>query len=900
MRPVKVTPIAGGESGIHQPNVAPSVFGQKPPQARRPRADRPPRQSAGDEHLREADVRPMNESYSRHRRSVRQERCAPTIPARSVSIVYRDETRSIRVCDTDTLNTVVTRAFDHMHGQRPPYALTTVSVGTDRLNMEGYIGLGEVGRWDTPLLAAMNITDTFLELHHQASSTNPNYTSGVSGARDEFTDDTGRELLRLERSLNPYSILNVPLDAGCTEILTAYQRLMLTTRDPGVANEHLAPHYQSAYDIIGDPALRVMYDALSLTGQTDCSQIFTSSESKLLVRSSQCSETSHQLKSIWRAKQCHALKVLVTDMGSHAGTLAVVLAELRRKGADSLFAFIRAGSSRNGVRTAVTIGFENTDLMCTAIEKIGSMPRPQRARNSANGTDWKCPGCQVSNWASRNSCFKCNLSNPSPSSSAPGRGHTAESTTTSAYVQFRFGLQRQESDIIIVLGEQPASVTHQTTLFRDDSGMDNTSQQMAVSTSQGYGTTYAPEHESGDRRYWGQSNLIRREAYPGQLEDVRQATVLRETTKVSNTDRAVTVANAQTEGLVSVLIAHTTADFGGGGDSEYMMVHLNRHYQYVLEDDAPLVPSAPLHQPTEDPQFDHYLWRGEDFVLVERLLYLSDCAGATVKANSPDKFLIRWRNRAEAQADMQLNVIDVLSGLSSDYYAVVLVGLGYASVPAFLSYSDSGVCHLVHALPYPTCDGERNLHDLYLPLESLCFRRHIRMLRTTDQISVDHREMLPLPTDWNDYQMKAGTAGSCTVIPVKRSDHGASHGKGKGGSCGKGHQGKGAGKGSTSFSSALPSTSRDRGPTKPSRSYETPAESAAAVPTAPSGATASRTTVPNGKQPARKDTASHGVPRDPGTPSGVSTSLRATIKRTCLDDGSAPRGKQPCPRVPHT
>ena len=182
-------------------------------------------------------------------------------------------------------------------------------MGVDRFHMVAYIGLGEESKWDTPLLAALDPLDVHLELHHQASA-GASSAAGATGARGEFLDETARENQRLESSLNPYQVLDVQVDATPTDILTAYQRLMRTTLDPSVANELLRPHYQSAFEILGDLKLRQLYDALSATGQTDCAQIFTSSESKLLVRSFTCGDTFAQLRLLWKAKQCQSLKVL--------------------------------------------------------------------------------------------------------------------------------------------------------------------------------------------------------------------------------------------------------------------------------------------------------------------------------------------------------------------------------------------------------------------------------------------------------------------------------------------------------------------------------------------------------------------------------------------------------------
>ena len=118
--------------------------------------------------------------------------------------------------------------------------------------------------------------------------------------------------------------------------------------------------------------------------------------------------------------------------------------------------------------------------------------------------------------------------------------------TTSVHMQFRFGPLSHESDLIIILGDQSASVPNQTTLFRDDFGMDNTSHQMAVSSSNGYGTLHVPDHELGTRRYWGPGSILRPESYPGKREALRTTTISVAKDCLLLTEQAVVVANAQT------------------------------------------------------------------------------------------------------------------------------------------------------------------------------------------------------------------------------------------------------------------------------------------------------------------------------------------------------------------
>ena len=222
-------------------------------------------------------------------RAERAERCTPDVVARSTCVSYKSASQSIRVGAKDTLIPVVKRAFDLMHERLPPIAQTVVTVGTGRLQMEGYIGLNESGRWDTPLLSALNPADICLELHHQVDVDMPP-ADGVADAHDAPLDETARELQRLEGCVNPYQTLAVPVTADSSAILSRHSNSTAhegVIENPCVANEQLGPYYQrqSAFEIIRDFGIRVLYDEYSRFGLTDSSTLFTSSESKLAVRS---------------------------------------------------------------------------------------------------------------------------------------------------------------------------------------------------------------------------------------------------------------------------------------------------------------------------------------------------------------------------------------------------------------------------------------------------------------------------------------------------------------------------------------------------------------------------------------------------------------------------------------
>ena len=120
-----------------------------------------------------------------------------------------------------------------------------------------------------------------------------------------------------------------------------------------------------------------------------------------------------------------------------------------------------------------------------------------------------------------------------------------------------------------------------------------------------------------------------------------------------------------------MLAGHATLEFYGSGSLEYLYVHLDRHYPYQFGDDAPLVPTTEILALRTNSSTEH-------FMRVRGLLYLQDGLAAAVKEHCPDRFLIRWRACAEGQADLRLDSmsIDLLSGDTSDYYAVVLVGIG--------------------------------------------------------------------------------------------------------------------------------------------------------------------------------------------------------------------------------
>jgi hypothetical protein len=176
-------------------------------------------------------------------------------------------------------------------------------------------------------------------------------------------DETDTEWHRLEGCTNPYQTLRVEVNASSSAILAAYHHRLGMLQNSGTANEHLMQYYQGAMGVIGDPGIRALYDSASQAGVPDCAKFFTDTESRLPVTAYHSPLMYRQLTSIWQKKQCHVFKVLVNDLGSPAGTLAVVLAELRRHGVTTSVAFIRAGNrgpDNKGNKVPVVIGFANT------------------------------------------------------------------------------------------------------------------------------------------------------------------------------------------------------------------------------------------------------------------------------------------------------------------------------------------------------------------------------------------------------------------------------------------------------------------------------------------------------------------------------------------------------------
>ena len=99
----------------------------------------------------------------------------------------------------------------------------------------------------------------------------------------------------------PNQVLNVRVEASPADILAAMQRSMAALRTSGAATEQLAIYYRGAYEIIGDAALRMLYDTASLLGSPDCSKLFTDIESRLTVKSFYSEGIYNQLTKVWEA-----------------------------------------------------------------------------------------------------------------------------------------------------------------------------------------------------------------------------------------------------------------------------------------------------------------------------------------------------------------------------------------------------------------------------------------------------------------------------------------------------------------------------------------------------------------------------------------------------------------------
>ena len=203
---------------------------------------------------------------------------------------------------------------------------------------------------------------------------------------------------------------------------------------------------------------------------------------------------------------------------------------------------------------------------------------------------------------------------------------------------------------------------------------------------------------------------------------------------------AIAVANSQTAGVVALLNSYSTYNFDGKGWLEFLTMHVGQGLLYLLAGDTPLTPGNQTLSEHVVPLLGErpFFERGDGTTcILDAYAFALDQCG--------DRFLTRWRVRAEEQAELGLNPLHLLSGASTDYYAVILVSAGLASIPVFMSITTVGVCHIVHAIPgnLDAYDG-MPLFDAYLPMEHLCFQRHVRMLRTAAPIDVDYRAQLPL------------------------------------------------------------------------------------------------------------------------------------------------------------
>ena len=81
--------------------------------------------------------------------------------------------------------------------------------------------------------------------------------------------------------------------------VAAFQDWQTTLRSSDTANVHLEPYYISAYEVIGNPGYRVLYDAASQLGMPDCAKLFTDTESRLPVTAHFSPDIYRQLTLIW-------------------------------------------------------------------------------------------------------------------------------------------------------------------------------------------------------------------------------------------------------------------------------------------------------------------------------------------------------------------------------------------------------------------------------------------------------------------------------------------------------------------------------------------------------------------------------------------------------------------------
>jgi hypothetical protein len=101
-----------------------------------------------------------------------------------------------------------------------------------------------------------------------------------------------------------------------------------------------------------------------------------------------------RLMRIWEAKECHAIKLLVSDMGSPAGTIAVVMTRLLSCNVIRHLSFVRCGRRNpagHASRVPVVVGFTTAATMCAALQLIAQTPRPRQVRSDT----WTCTSCSA-------------------------------------------------------------------------------------------------------------------------------------------------------------------------------------------------------------------------------------------------------------------------------------------------------------------------------------------------------------------------------------------------------------------------------------------------------------------------------------------------------------------------
>ena len=511
------------------------------------------------------------------------------------------------------------------------------------------------------------------------------------------------EPFRLVDCTNLYQVLRVPADGSNSDIQAAYHCRLAVLKDSDDLSGYLKRQYAAAYGVIGEPLLRKEYDDAGTAGVPDCANLFTASESLLSVTSFRSLEVYGQLTRAWKAMKCSAFKVAVHDLGSPAGTIAAVLTALRRRQAATLVAFVRAGSpgpANVDNDATVTVGFANAKDMSRAIGLVA-----------------KIPWCQSFQGA-----------NPQ--------------YTPGANVQFSVGPDSRGSDLTIIHGRQSPTVAKQVTIFLCDRARNHFlgESPMIAPCPADYGTSHQPDQTCA---YWAPNVLITKAHEYSGLALIQGYAIRNAQRAPMSAAQMLAVADMQTEGIVAILHSHATPYFFGKGFQEYLTIHASIHYSYLLQDDAPMTPDMNLLR-------EQTLGFGRGDLLQQHgtMVYMQTHHASWLRNLGPDKFLNQWRHRAVAQAAALLSPIHLLSGVTHDYYAVILIGTDYASVPAFMSYRDTGVCHIVHAPPgtNATTTG-MPLQDVYLPLEFHCFMRHARMLWPADIKCTDFRDLLPHPVE---------------------------------------------------------------------------------------------------------------------------------------------------------